>query len=253
MPINPSSCSWVTCPQPNPKANLRLFCLAHAGASARMFDCWAMNLPSTVEVCPIELPGHGWRRMETAFTQLQPLVQAIATAITPYLDKPFACFGHSMGALLSFELAVFLQKHNSQSPTHLLISGRRAPEIPSPVAPIHNLPDTAFIEGLFDYNGMPEGVLQDTKFLELILPTLRADFALIENYEYVQKPPLECLITVFGGLQDQTVTYNSLKAWKKHTHAAFTVKMFPGNHFFIHSSQQLLLQSLSQILQYPSG
>jgi medium-chain acyl-[acyl-carrier-protein] hydrolase len=245
MPTN----LWVTFPKPNPKANLRLFCLAHAGASARIFNCWSTKLPSAVEICPIELPGHGWRRTEIAFTQLQPLVETITIAITPYLDKPFACFGHSMGALLSFELATFLQKRNNQSPIHLLLSGRRAPEIPSPVPPIHYLPDAAFIERLLDYDSMPEQILQDTKFLELVLPTLRADFALVESYEYIPKPPLDCPITVFGGLQDQTVAYNSLQAWRKHTSAAFTINILPGNHSFIHSSQQLLLQSLSKIFQ----
>ncbi|MEI2579697.1 thioesterase II family protein [Scytonema sp. PRP1] len=248
MSTNLSSCSWVTCPEPNSRAKLRLFCLPYAGANARVFGSWAMNLPTTVEVCPIELPGHGSRWMETAFTQLQSLVEAIAAAVIPYLDKPFACFGHTMGALLSFELVVLLRKQYGMNPRHLFISGRRAPEIPSPVASIHALNDNAFIDGLRHYNGMPEAVLQNTKFMELLLPTLRADFALVETYEYVPQPPLNCPITTFGGLEDSTVNNGSLKAWRKHTHAAFTTEMLPGNHFFIHSSQQLLLQLLSRIL-----
>lgn len=248
MSINLSSGSWVACVQPNPKANLRLFCLPYAGANAGVFGSWAKNLPTTVEVCPIELPGHGSRWMQTAFTQLQPLVEEIAGGIIPYLDKPFACFGHSMGALLSFEVTAFLQMHIGKSPVHLFISGRRAPDIPSPVAPIYALPDTAFIDGLRYYNGMSEELLQNTKFMEFILPTLRADFTMLETYEYIQKPPISCPITVFGGLEDRTVTHEFLKAWRKYTRAAFKIEMFPGNHFFIHSSGQQVLKSLSQIL-----
>ncbi|TBR56988.1 putative thioesterase [Westiellopsis prolifica IICB1] len=249
MPTFLHSGTWVSCPLPNPQANLRLFCFPYAGASTRAFFSWAEHLPSTVELCPIELPGHGPRLKEKAFTQLQPLVEAIAMAILPYLDKPFACFGHSMGALLSFELAHFLQNRYNQSPRHLLLSGRRAPQTPSLAAPIHALPDAAFIQGLRQYNGMPEKVIQNVQLMELLLPMLRADFTLMETYNYVPHSPLDCPMTIFGGLKDLTVSYEALISWQYHTHAEFTVQMFPGNHFFIHSDQELLLLSLSKTLE----
>ncbi|MBW4476050.1 MAG: thioesterase II family protein [Tolypothrix brevis GSE-NOS-MK-07-07A] len=239
----------VTCPYPNPHASVRLFCLPYAGASSLIFRRWLTSLPTTVEVCPIELPGRGLQSRLTPFSRLQPLISTLTSALLPYLDKPFAFFGHSLGGLVSFELARQLRREYNLSPVHLFVSARRAPQIPSPKPPIHALPDTEFIEELRRFNGTPDSVLQNTELMELLMPILRADFAMLETYVYAQEPPLECPITVFGGLEDEEASLEELKAWRSHTIASYNLQMFRGDHFFIQSEQPLLLQTLAEHLQ----
>ncbi len=186
--------------------------------------------------------------MERPFTQLEPLVPTLASALFPYLDKPFAFFGHSMGGLVSFELARLLRREYGLSPVHLFVSAHRAPQVPDPDAPIHALPNPEFLQELRRYNGTPEAVLENAELMQLLLPTLRADFAVVETYAYTPEQPLDCPITAFGGLDDREVSSNELEAWREQTKASFVLKMFPGDHFFLDSAKPLLLQSLSQKL-----
>ena len=178
---------------------------------------------------------------------MEPLVKAIATAILPYLDKPFAFFGHSMGGLVSFELARFMRREYSLEPVHLFISGRRAPQTKDAKPPIHDLPQAEFIQELRQLNGTPEAVLNNNELMELLVPILRADFAVLENYNYTPEAPLNCLISVFGGLQDREVELEKLEAWREQTCSSFALKMLTGDHFFIHSSQSLLPELIRAI------
>ena len=242
--------SWVICPKPNPLAVLRLFCFPYAGGSSFIFRTWSDSLPQSVEVCAIELPGRGKQMKLPPFNKIEPLVDEIASVIHPYLDKPFAFFGHSMGGLVSFQLARLLRKKYGIYPVNLFISGRRAPQIPDADPPIHKLPEPAFIEELRHLNGTPREVLENAELMQLFLPILRADFAVLETYIYTSEPPLECPITVFGGLQDLEVSCDKLEAWQEQTKADFNLHMFPGDHFFLHSAQSLLLENLAQYLPY---
>lgn len=238
--------SWVVCPKPNPQANLRLFCFPYAGGGAASFRRWSDDLPTSIEVCPVELPGRGSGMRLTPFTRLLPLVQAIAQALLPYLDKPFAFFGHSMGALVSFELTRLLRREYGLLPLHLFVSGRRAPQIPILEPPIHTLPEPAFLEELRRLNGTPQAVLENEELMQMLIPILKADFAVNETYVYTSEPAIECPITAFGGLQDVEVSYDHLEAWANQTSAFFSLQLLPGNHFFLHLAQPLLLQSLAQ-------
>lgn len=240
--------SWVICPRPNAHAKLRLFCFHYAGGGSSIFRTWSDNLPSSVEVCSVELPGRGFRLMEAAFTNLDPLVQAIADALLPQLVQPFAFFGHSMGGLVSFELTRVLRRKYNLKPTHLFVSGHRAPQLPDPDPPIHTLPDPEFLNELRQLEGTPLEVLENSEMMQLLLPTLRADFTVVETYDYTAEPPLDCPITAFGGLQDQEASYDQLNAWREQTNAAFSLHMLPGNHFFLRSAQASLLELLSQNL-----
>lgn len=244
---------WVTFPKPNPQAKLRLFCFPYAGGSALNFRSWFDKLPLTVEVCPIELPGRGTRLREPLFTQLLPLIQAIACALLPYLNKPFTFFGHSMGGLISFELARLLCRDYGRSPTHLFISGYKAPHLPDFNPPIHNLPEPLFLEKLRELNGTPNEVLAHKELMGLFIPILKADLTILETYVYAPEPRLNCPIAVFSGLQDRGINCNDLKAWQEQTNASFSLQMLPGDHFFLHSAQSLLLQFLSSKLQQISS
>ena len=192
--------------------------------------------------------------MEPAFTRLLPLIQALTRALLPCLDKPFVFFGHSLGGLISFELTRLLYKDCGLSPVHLFVSARRAPQLPAPTLPIHASSEPIFLEELRRLNGTPKAVLENAELMQLLLPTLRADFAISETYVYTASTfLLDCPITAFGGLQDQYSNYDSLEAWREQTSGTFLVQMLPGTHFFLNSAQPLLLQLLSQELHRIAG
>lgn len=239
--------SWVVYPKPNPQASLRLFCFPYAGGGASIFRKWPQCLPVAIEVCSLQLPGRETRMKEPPFTRLTPLVQAITQVLLPHLDRRFAFFGHSMGALVSFEVARQLRRQYGLSPVHLFVSGAGAPHTHQPSPPIHDLPEPEFIEELRRLNGTPEEVLEYAELMQLMLPILRADFAVYETYAYSNEPPFDFPISVFGGLQDK-VTRDRLEAWRDQTSASFSLEMLPGNHFFLHTAQLLLLQNISQKL-----
>ena len=244
-----ASKSWIVRPKVKLQTPLlRLFCLPYAGGSASMFYTWSTRLPAEVEVCAVQLPGRERRLNESPFTCLPPLVQALASALQPYLDVPFAIFGHSTGAIVSFELIRQLRREKAPAPQYLFVSARRAPQLPATEPPIHQLPDAAFIEKLRRYQGTPEAILRDEKIMEIVMPTLRADLALNETYVYNSEPPIDCPISAFGGLQDREVSRDDLSLWRDQTTSHFTLQMFPGNHFFLHSEVEALLSVISQDL-----
>jgi medium-chain acyl-[acyl-carrier-protein] hydrolase len=244
----PKSSAWFAHVRPNPQARLRLFCLPYSGGNASIFAGWADILPATIEVCPIQLPGHGSRIAEAPLADIRSLVEATATALLPFLDRPFAFFGHSMGALLSFELARLLRRRHGQSPVGLCVSAHRAPQLPDRGPALHALPEPAFWEELRRLNGTPPEVLAHAELRQLIEPILRADFTVCEVYTYADEEPLACPITAFGGLQDHDVTREELAAWREQTRGAFALRMLPGDHFFVNTARMLLLQTLAREL-----
>lgn len=241
--------SWIIRRKPSPQARLRLFCFPYAGGGVSIFRAWSDTLPADVEVCPLQFPGRGTRLMEPPFTQLSPLVQALAEALFPLLDKPFAFFGHSLGALVSFELARRLRRQYAAQPVRLFISADRAPQIPNRDPAIHSLPEGEFLTELRRLKGTPTELLEDEEVMQIMLPVLRADFAVYETYRYSTEPPLNCPISAFGGLQDHRVNRGDLEAWRDHTGVSFSLTMFPGDHFYLNTTQPALLQALSQELR----
>lgn len=237
---------WLQYWRPSRRARLRLFCFPYAGGGASIFRTWSELLPPEIEVYPVQLPGRESRLHETAFSELLSLISPLAQALLPYLDMPYAFFGHSMGSLISFELARYLRRERHHpGPIHVFVSGHRAPQLPDPDPPTHHLPEPEFIEELRRLRGTPEEVLQSAELLHLMLPLLRADFALCETYLYHPEKPLTCPITAFGGLQDDEVPRETLAAWREQTCNSFKLRFFVGDHFFLHKEQLSLLQALS--------
>jgi medium-chain acyl-[acyl-carrier-protein] hydrolase len=247
MPGKPPPNPWVTSPRPRPNPSLRLFCLPFSGAGASAYIPWSADLPETIEVCPIQLPGRETRMSEAPFQRLTPLVQALATAIVPWLDLPFAVFGHSLGALIGYELAREFRRRKLPGPRYLFASGRRAPHIVDP-DPLHRLSDTDFIARLRRMDGTPEAILREPELLALFLPILRADLAVNEAEVHVPEAALDCPITAFGGLTDERAPREGIEAWRQHTSGPFSTEMFPGGHFFLRSSRVDLLQSITRQL-----
>src|SRR5689334_12399770 len=241
---------WFTSQRPNAGARLRLFCFPYAGGGAAIYRLWPQSLPSEVEACMAQLPGRGTRLREEPFTNLDALVAAVAEAIAPLLDKPFALFGHSMGAMISFELARRLREQGQPQPSHLFISGRRAPQLPNDDPISYNLPDAELGQELLRLNGTPKEVLEHPELMELMLPLLRADFSVVETYDYRPGVPLDCPLTVFGGLRDAEVSREQLDAWREQTTGEFALRMLPGDHFFLSDAQAqtLLLSAVARDL-----
>jgi medium-chain acyl-[acyl-carrier-protein] hydrolase len=205
-------------------------------------------LPPDIEVCPVQLPGRENRLKERPFNQFSPLIAELAQALRPYLDIPFAFFGHSMGALVSFGLARQLRAQNDPMPRHLFISAYRAPQIPITESPLHQLSDAEFVKKVLSFNGTKREVLENDELRQFLLPILRADFAVCETYVHAPEAPLSSPITVFGGLQDHRVKREALAAWQEQTSDRFIVRMLPGDHFFLQNPHGLLLQLLYQQL-----
>lgn len=250
MTSTSTTASWIQHTQQRQEGNLRLFCFPYAGGGASIFRTWSDILPRQIEVCPIQLPGRENRLLESPFTEIAALLDSLGQALLPYLDMPYALFGHSMGALISFELARYLRREQGLSPKHLFVSGCCAPQIRDVDLPIHQLPETAFLAELRSLKGTPEAVLQNAELVRLLLPGLRADFAMCETYHYTHEEPLACPISAFGGLQDGEVNRNNLAGWREQTQNSFKLRFFVGNHFFVNTARFSLLQALAQdILQ----
>ncbi len=244
----------MVCPRPNASARLRLFCFPYAGVGASLFGTWWNDLPPDVEVCAVQLPGRENRWREAPIPRLAGVVEAVARDLRPHLDLPFAVFGHSVGALIGFEVVRQLRRQGHPRPVRMVVSGRRAPQLPGRYPPIHQLPDPAFVrEVRRRYDGIPEEVLRHDDLMELMLPALRADFAIHETYVHVEEPPLECPISAFGGLQDPEASQEDLAAWGQHTRSGFTLRMFRGDHFFVKSTRAPLLRALAEDLGVAGG
>jgi medium-chain acyl-[acyl-carrier-protein] hydrolase len=226
---------WFVCPRVNPNAETRLFLFPYAGGGPPAFSKWSAELPNTVEVWTAHYPGRGSRYNEPPIKEFAIMVDELYQAIQSLLDKPFAFFGHSMGGLIAFELARKLPQ------LHILfVSACGAPHMPDPHPPIHTLPKDGFVKSLQELNGIPAEILNNTELMELILPSLRADFEVVENYQYTSGNRLACPIIAFGGLEDPRVGRERLEGWALHT-GNFKSQYFPGDHFFINTARKSVM------------
>jgi medium-chain acyl-[acyl-carrier-protein] hydrolase len=240
---------WFPYPRPNPSARLRLFCYPFAGGGASAFRHWPDGLPRFVEVVPVQPPGRETRFREPAFTLMAPLVTALADALQPHHDRPYAIFGHSLGALVAFELVRELRRRGGRPPARLIVSGHGAPHLLGRHTPMHALPDDQFRAELRRLNGTPAAVLDNDELMSVLTPTLRADMAVGETYTPAAEPPLDCPILALGGEGDAYAPPPDLEAWREHTRAACEVHVLPGEHFFLQTHRTPLLKLLTQYLE----
>jgi len=206
-----------------------------------MFASWSRTLPEYIEVCPVQLPGHGERLRDRAPRTLEEALGEVLPRIEP--DLPSVLFGHSLGAILAFEAAGRL-RDAGRPPARLLVSGHRAPHLPMRERKIHHLPEREFVARLRELDGTPQTVLDNPGFLRMMLPVLRADFTVSETYVHRPGPPLDCPVTAFGGADDPDVGTTELESWSRHTSARFRAEILPGGHFYFSSSPDALLRLL---------
>lgn len=228
-----------------PGAKMRLFCFPYAGGNAMVFRGWLRLFPDAIEICPLQYPGRGNRLCERPFTSVEPMAEDITQALIPLLDLPFAFFGHSMGAILAFEVTRELRKRRKALPFHLFLSAVRAPQFRSPDPHVYDLAEPEFIEELGRLNGTPSEMLENTELMALMLPMLRADFAVSQTYAYVEKGgPLSCALSVYGGMDEPSFSTAELEGWREHTTGVFSMHIFQGDHFYLHHSETLLATTL---------
>jgi surfactin synthase thioesterase subunit/glycosyltransferase involved in cell wall biosynthesis len=229
-------------------ARLRLFCFPFAGGGTLLYKSWAPVLKPNAAVCPVLLPGRESRLNEAPLDQMDALLQALAREIAPYLKVPFAFYGHSMGAIIAFELARLLRDNGQPLPRALYASGARAPQFRLGYQPPDEPDDSQLIEQLRSLEGMPREILDNPELLRVAMPALRADTRLYRNYVYQPGQPLELPIYAYGGAGDPNVHWEHVEAWKAQTTREFVHREFLGGHFFIQSAQTEFLEALSSDL-----
>jgi nonribosomal peptide synthetase protein BlmIV len=229
---------------------LRLFCFPHAGGSAAVYRSLSRELSGNIQVCPVELPGRERRGAEAPFRNARALVDALVHFLRFELEKgPFALFGHSMGARVAFELTRALARAGVSSPRALIVSGCPAPELVDPRPKLAALPRERFIAALRELNGTPREVLENEELMQLLLPRLRADYALSEGYELDDLTAVDVPLLAVGGSDDPEASVAELEAWRARTSRNFTLRMLPGDHFFLHTARSELAAVLRRELE----
>lgn len=244
--------SWVKRLSTGAAGSTRLFCFPYAGGGPSVFRDWPRRLPPTTDLHAIHLPGRESRVVETPITALDPLVEELTPALAEVLVGPrYVFFGHSMGALVAFSVCRELRRTGTPLPDKLIVSGLGAPHLPSRHPPIHDLPEPEFIDELRRLEGTPEEALENAELMEILSPMLRADCSVSETYVLKDEPPLDCPIVALGGRDDEDVPVEDVRAWRSHTSAAFTYKIFPGGHFFVRTHQREVVSEVANHLGRP--
>ena len=227
---------------------LRLYCFCYAGGSAAAYLPWQAALDPAIELCAIQLPGRASRLMEAPASSMAPLVETLVDVLQAQPPGPFAFFGHSLGALLAFEVARHCQATGRATPLHLVVSGCEAPQQRATGRRLHALPHDELIEALKEYNGTPPEVLAHAELMTLLMPAIRSDFALAETYRYHAGPPLRMPVTMLCGRSDDHVAPGQMAGWELETQGQGRLHCFDGDHFFIHSSRTAVLACLNTTL-----
>ncbi|WP_035845798.1 thioesterase II family protein [Kitasatospora azatica] len=238
---------WIRRYHPSPEAAVRLVCFPHAGGSGTFYFPVSAAMPTSVEVLAVQYPGRQDRRSEPSIEDIAPLADQIFDALQAWTDRPLAFFGHSMGAVLAFEVARRFQDKLGAPPVVLFASGRRAPDRYRDEN-VHSLDDDGLIREMQRLNGTDAQLLSDEELLRMILPALRSDYRAIEAYRYVPGAKLDCPIVMLTGDADPMTSIDEARAWQEHTSAAFELEVFPGGHFYLAAQQQPVLRTISDHL-----
>ena len=242
--------SWLVRFEKVHRPRVRLFCFPYAGGGTTVFRSWSGRLPKDVELIAIQLPGRESRIREPLITDIGALTDEICRALEPFHGDACVFFGHSLGGLVSFEVARKLRSSNRprQDLRGLIVSGSPAPQMRTQGNSIHDLPHDQFIEKIRNLNGTPQEILDHQEIMELVLPILRADFQVADQYRYVPAAPLDIPIHAFYGEEDD-VQQDRLYGWKEQTTSRFSTTAFPDGHFFINSRRSAVLEAVNKELE----
>ncbi len=229
-------------------ADFRLFCFPYTGGGAVIYRDWAPSFRPRIEIVAIQPPGRGPRWQEPNHQSLDELVSAIEDAMIPRLDRRYAFFGHSFGALVAFELTRRLRSSGHPLPQNVFMSGRIAPHFPGQRGPRYDLPQSQFVLELQRLGGIPDELLQDKEMMELILPPIRSDFQMLQTWRYREEPPLPVSIVAMGGTDDASVPAEMLIAWDIHSTKPVEVQLFAGGHFYVDENPNEVCQAILKSL-----
>ena len=233
---------WLSRTRPNPDTRGRLFAFAHAGGGASFFQPWQALMPADIELCAIQLPGRENRFTTPAITSFEFMAEALAEEIQPYANLPYALFGHSFGGLLAFTMAMRMAGLE-RPPALVAVSALRAPHLPLRRR-IADLPDAEFITAIAELGGTAVNVFENAELVELILPALRADFRVFENYEHPQGARTDVPLWACGAADDPLVDIAGLGAWSSLAGSAFELKIYTGGHFYLNRHRAEFIDGL---------
>jgi medium-chain acyl-[acyl-carrier-protein] hydrolase len=248
MEYNYKNNPWFVPLKINSANKLRLFCFHHAGGNASTYRNWSKDIIDNVDLISIQLAGREDRFCEPFQVSMEEIIKSLSDNFQDFKDKPFIFFGHSLGGIISFELACQLQNENCINLKQLIVSGCKAPQSKSRRSMIYNLPDKELFDEIYKYNGIPLEILNEKELLmDFMLPIIRADFTVSDLYKFANHQKLKCPITCLGGDEDNTLYPESLFEWNIHTDS-FNYQHFKGDHFFINSSYKDVIELINSIL-----
>jgi medium-chain acyl-[acyl-carrier-protein] hydrolase len=249
---------WFVVPVRCPAPRWRLVCFPYAGAGASAYFSWAKHLATReIEVWNVQYPGRENRLAEEPVREFGALIQQLMEALRPLeaVGVPLAFFGHSMGAVLAHEVACQLFREGRALPVALFLSGRNAPSHCSEPRRLHHLPQNELLDALAEYGNMSEAIRNEPELIELLLPAIRADFALLDDYHQGRAtrhaPPLPCQLSVFGGAQDPWTEADGLAHWQQFSSGRFRLRTYAGAHFFINEFRHAMWRSIEDDLACP--
>ncbi|MEW2547708.1 alpha/beta fold hydrolase [Streptomyces sp. NPDC047002] len=223
---------WLRRPRRDTDAPVRLLCLPHAGGTASLYRAWTALLPRWIEpvlVCP---PGREERLHEPVPRDIPALVGELADAVAPLCDRPWALFGHSMGAVVAHELALRLVAEGRRPPVRVFASAREAPQFHQP-GTVHLLDDDGLADELVRLGGTPRELLAMPEVRQVVLPAVRGDYRLVETYAADPAGTLPCPVTALTGTEDTEVSEEQALGWARWTNGPFELLRFPGGHFYL--------------------
>ena len=235
---------WLVPITPPRLSGVRLVCFPYAGAGASIYRPWSKFCSPELECFAIQPPGRETRFADALLSNVTSYAKSAAQAINALpADRPLVLFGHSLGAVAAYETAIYLSQ-TGRSVNRLIVSGRQDPGTPSKREPIAHLSDADFVKQMATYNGTPAEVIANRDLLELLLPMIKNDFAMSENYAGYSSIKLTCPVTAIGSLEDSWLDSHSLERWKDVTSGDFDMKWFSGDHFYLNHQPADLVQFL---------
>jgi surfactin synthase thioesterase subunit len=232
---------------------IKLFCFPYAGGSSMIYNKWRLYLDQRIELIPVELAGRGKRMKEDFYLDTAQAIGDLFTIIRPHIrNSKYAFFGHSMGTILAHELCHKLIEAGEKEPEHLFVSGRYPPSIHKIEDQLSSLSDNEFLQKIYEIGGTDKEILHNKELSDLFVPIIKADYRMVEEYEYVDKVKrYNSNLTAFTGSKDTDVTYDNMLEWKSHTSGSFEIFEFDGGHFFINVYTKEIVDIInSRLLNY---